>query len=127
MHHKNDSAEEAIELDVTESIETPVESSEMSSSAEVVHADDTDASEAFQVVEENDVNGVTSTELTSVNNNISNDVTNGIAIIPLERLKYGDDYIKNCVRDNLEAKDLIVKSINVHRDVADGVFFELMC
>ena len=51
MHHENDSADESIELDVTESIETPVESSEMSSSAEVVHADDTDASEAFQVLQ----------------------------------------------------------------------------
>ena len=62
-------------------------------------------------------------DVTSTNDNVSENVTNGIVIIPLERLKYGDDdHIKNCVRENLEAKNLIVKSIDVHRNVADGVF-----
>ena len=122
MHHENNAVEESIRVDDIESIETTGDSFEVSSSAENVHEDVKGASETetVQVLEDKIVNDVTST-----NDNVSENVTNGIVIIiiPLERLKYGDDdHIKNCVRENLEAKNLIVKSKDVHRNVADGVF-----
>ena len=90
-----------------------------------------DAEEAYEVK----FNGVQDSQITSIENNVdvvgpcrigSNSVveemTNGISVIPLSKIKISDEEVSKSIVQKFEAKNFKVKGINVHRDAVEGYF-----
>ena len=50
------------------------------------------------------------------------DTTNGISIVPMKNLIITDEKITHDIREKLEAKNVSIRGINIHRDTVNGFF-----
>ena len=52
----------------------------------------------------------------------TSEMTNSVAIIPLEKVKMNDEKIRKNIAEKLESNDCKVESITIHRDASDNSF-----
>ena len=64
-------------------------------------------------------------EMSSISEPNEVEQCNGHSIIPMEILKGNDDHVIKAVNEKLNAKDVKIKGINLHRDTVDKLFVRL--